>query len=91
MALSTQDLATIVEAVKTAGHHEFCRFGDIEPGDLKAMVDAHKRFDAAMTDSKTVVRRFFIFLVLTGASGFAVIGWWSEVVDKVKKAIAGGS
>jgi hypothetical protein len=55
------------------------------------MVDAHKRFDAAMTDSKTVVRRFFIFLVLTGASGFAVIGWWSEVVDKVKKAIAGGS
>jgi hypothetical protein len=91
MALSAQDLATIVEAVKTAGHHEFCRFSDIEPGDLKAMVDAHKRFNETMTDSKAVVRRFFIFLVLTGVSGFTIIGWWSEVVDKAKKAIAGGN
>lgn len=91
MALSAQDLATIVEAVKSTGHHENCRFDGIEPGDLKAMVDAHKRFNATMMDSKAVVRRFFIFLVLTGVSGFTVIGWWSEVVDKVKKAISGGS
>ena len=90
MALSESDLSKIIEAVKTSAYHEHCRFGDIEPEDLRAMVEAHKRFNSAMTDSKTVVRRFFLVLVLTGISGYAVIGWWSKIVDTAKKAVTGG-
>jgi len=79
----------IVDAVlKQHAHNtENCRFGDITPADLKAMVEAHKSFNAAMKDSKTVVRRFIIIAMLGGATGIAIYGWWSKVVDTVKKSL----
>lgn len=67
-----------------------CRFINISPADLKAMVEAHKKFSAAMDDSKVIVRRFIILSILTGMGGIAIFGWWAKVVDTVKKALPGG-
>lgn len=87
---SDSDIEALVKAIKTAqGEHE-CRFDGIAPDDLKAMVDAHRSFNAALSDSKAIVRRFFIVLVLTGVSGYAVYGWWGKLIDTVKKSISGG-
>lgn len=68
-----------------------CRFANIEPKDLTDMVNTFKKFDAAMDDSKTVVRRFVLVLVLTGLSGLTLIGYWTKITDLAKKAISGGN
>lgn len=81
--MSDFDVEAIAKAINT--RHESCKFKDIEPGDLKAMVESHKKFNHAMDDSKAVVRRFFLVLVLTGISGYAIYGWWAKIVDTVKK------
>jgi hypothetical protein len=87
---SDSDIEALVSALKKSQDYHICRFSDIEPGDLKAVVDSHRKINEALDDSKTVVRRFFLVLVLTGLSGYAVYGWWAKVVDVVKKSIPGG-
>ena len=84
---------------------EDCRFGDITPEDLKNMVDAFKgvnpedlkdvvdvfkEFKAAMSDSKKIVRRFFVMLVLSSITGAVIYGWWSRISDAAKQAILPG-
>ena len=58
--LTNEDLeaiTAIVEAVVYKQQHTDlnCRFAAIRPGDLKAMVDAHKKFTIMMDDNRTVV------------------------------------
>lgn len=84
--LSDHDVAAIAKAINT--HHEGCRFIDIKAEDLRAMVESHKKFNVAMDDSKTVARRFFLILVLTAISGYAIYGYWAKIGDHIKKAIA---
>jgi len=88
--LTNEDLeaiTAIIEAVVYKQQHtdEQCRFAAIQPGDLKAMVDAHKKFTLMMDDNRTVVRRFFLVLILTGVAGTTVYGYWA-----VKKVTTGG-
>jgi hypothetical protein len=84
--LSDYDVEAI--AVALSNHRDACKFGDIEPGDLKAMVDSHKKFNLAMDDSKTIARRFFLVLIMAAISGYAVNGYWAKVVEHVKKAVS---
>ena len=92
--LSNDDLeaiTAIVEAVVYKQQHtdSNCRFAAIHPGDLKAMVDAHKKFTVMMDDNRTVVRRFFLVLVLTAVAGTTVYGYWAKFVEAVKKVTTG--
>lgn len=94
-SLTADDLASITSIIEdTVGRRVphagiTCRFGDITHEDLKAMVDSHKKFSAAMDDSKTIARRFLVISILTGMGGIALIGWWETVVNNVKKALTG--
>jgi len=81
--LTNEDLeaiTAIIEAVVYKQQHtdEQCRFAAIQPGDLKAMVDAHKKFTLMMDDNRTVV------------AGTTVYGYWAKFVDAVKKVTTGG-
>jgi len=81
-------ISTIVEDViqQREGHTAAgCRFIGVAPEDLREMVEAHKKFNAAMEDSKSIVRRFVVVFILTGLSGIFVVGWW----EKVKRAVLG--
>ena len=93
--LTNEDLeaiTAIVEAVVYKQQHTDmnCRFAAIQPGDLKAMVDAHKKFTIMMDDNRTVVRRFVLVLILTGVAGTTIYGYWAKFTDAVKKVVAGG-
>ena len=94
-SLTEKDLENITSIIEdTVGRRvphagATCRFGDITHEDLKAMVDSHKKFSAAMDDSKTIARRFLVISILTGMGGIALIGWWETVVNNVKKALTG--
>jgi len=94
-SLTNEDLdaiSAIVEATYKKRQHgaEDCRFGDITPEDLKDMVDVFKEFKAAMSDSKKIVRRFLVMLILTSITGAAIYGWWAKVSDAAKQAILPG-
>jgi len=95
-SLTNEDLdaiSAIVEATLRHRRHDDadCRFSGITPEDLKAMVEAHKKFNAAMDDSKSIVRRFVVVLILTSISGVAIYGWWAKLTDTVKKSIIPGN
>jgi hypothetical protein len=83
----TQIFQTIVD---TKEKNHSCRFTSISPDDLRMMVDAHKNFNLAMTDSKKVVRRFFIVVVLSVASGLTVQGFWSRIASFIKNITLAG-
>ena len=59
------------------------------------MVDAHKRFNVAMGDSKKVVRRFFLVLFLSIATGLALggstssSGLWKKIMILCKNLVTG--
>ena len=94
-SLTNEDLdaiTAIIEAIIYKQQHNdiHCRFAAIQPGDLKAMVDAHKKFTIMMDDNRTVIRRFFLFLILTGVAGTTIYGYWAKFTDAVKKVVAGG-
>jgi len=76
--ISTEDLNNMVSAFK-----------GINPDDLKNMISAFNKFTVVMADNRTVVRRFFLVLVLTGVSGLTIYGYWAKITDTVKKAITG--
>ena len=96
-ALTQEDLeniTSIFESIydkKIQNYHsnENCRFIDIKIEDLKAMIDAHKRFNAMMDDNKAIVRRYILVVLLTGMSGLTVYGFWGKIADAIKKAMSG--
>jgi len=94
--LTESDLQNITSIFEAIHHSRYqneqhnCRFGNITPEDLTAMVSAHKKFSAAMDDSKTIARRFFLMLILTGVSGLTIKGYWQEIVTVVKRALSAG-
>jgi len=94
-SLTNEDLNAITAIVETIIYKKqhtdiSCRFAAIQPDDLKAMVDAHKKFTIIMDDNRAVVRRFFLVLVLTGVAGTTIYGYWAKVTEAIKKVVAGG-
>lgn len=92
--LTEEDLLSISEIIddvlrKRVHTDAACRFVGITPEDLRAMVEAHKKFNAAMEDSKTIVRRFVVYAILAGMGGIALVGWWETVAKHIKKTVTG--
>jgi hypothetical protein len=88
IAVLTQIFNSVIDA-KMHNNPHICRLQVIELGDLKAMVDAHKKFSAAMDDSKTIIRRYILIFVLTGMSGLTLYGYWAKVKDAMKSILLG--
>ena len=92
--LTEEDLTNIAVMIEKVLQHKVhsdaaCRFVGITPDDLRTMVESHKKFNSAMDDSKSIVRRFVIVLILTSLSSVIIFGFWEKVISTVKKALAG--
>ena len=80
-------IKTIVESVlhvKASNCTEQeCRFESVNPEDLEEAVKFYRKFNEALDDSKSVVRRTVIALVVGGVSVLLGVGFWSNVKKTV--------
>lgn len=80
-------IKAIVESVLHAkssncDNHE-CRFEAVNPEDLEEAVKFYRKFNEAMDDSKSVVRRTVITLIVAGVSVLLGVGFWANVKKSV--------
>jgi len=80
-------IKAIVESVlhaREASHAESdCRFATIKPADLEEAVKFYRKINEALDDSKSVVRRTIITLIIVSVSGLLGLG----VMANIKKTV----
>jgi len=85
-----EDITAIFESIQHKKHSvEDCRFSSITPEELRVIIEGNKKFNAIMDDSKSIIRRFFTVLILSGLSGIIIAGVWSKFSASVKRVIVG--
>ena len=80
-------IKAIVESVmhvksSNCTEHE-CRFEAVNPDDLEEAVKFYRKFNEAMDDSKSVVRRTIITLIVGGVSVLLGVGFWANIKKTV--------
>lgn len=60
-----------------------CQFEAVNPDDLEEAVKFYRKFNEAMDDSKSVVRRAIIVLIVGGISALLGVGFWANVKKTV--------
>lgn len=80
-------IRSIVESVHYAREQNaphYCQFNDINPDDLKAMVTTFKKVDAVMDDSKTVIRRTVLGIIVLALFALLTKGFWANIKEMLK-------
>ena len=80
--LSEEDVTAIADAVNREEKH-FCRFSEIDAGDLKESVEFYKHFNEIMAESGTTLRKTVIVLGIGGLATILGLG----IVAQVKKLL----
>lgn len=83
MPLTDDDVTKLVTALRPEIH--VCRFGDIDPDDMRHSVEFFKNVNAAMTDTKSIIRKTLIVLFIGGIVSLVGLGVWEKI-----KHIKGG-
>jgi hypothetical protein len=99
MALSKEDLALIVAAIREAqGTIHPCRLAriaendiedvirihhEVEPEDLKEAIKFYKNFNRMMADSSRTLRGLIITLGFSTVVGLIVLGAWAEIKSRL--------
>lgn len=80
-------IKAIVESVlhskASNGTTHGCRFEAVNPDDLEEAVKFYRKFNEAMDDSKSVVRRAIIVLIVGGFSALLGVGFWANIKKTV--------
>jgi len=85
MSLDDTDIVKLVDALKAAGHSP-CRFELVDPADLRHSIEFYKRMNTALDDSKNIIWRTIIVLLVSGI--IALIGF--GLFEKIKQIANGG-
>lgn len=79
--LSEDDILAISVAIREHNeeHFRICRFGTTDPDDLHEAIIFYRKFNEAMDESKSVVRKTVLVMLITGIAGILGVNIWSKI------------
>ena len=87
-SLTEEDMDNLLSmfkaVIETRDNNHPCRFPTIDPEDLRVLVDTHRSLQLALNDTKKVIRRFFVIIFLSAATGLTVGGFWARIKQIVE-------
>lgn len=84
-SITDEDVDAIASAIlsKSAGHS--CRFNRLDPDVLEAAVEFYVNANKILTDSKGVVGKTLLVLIVTAMFGMLAAGAISEFIKRIPK------
>lgn len=78
------DISALVEALRKETHQ--CRFEQVSPEAMQEAVKFYQNWNRVMCETSSTARKALVVMVITGAAGLTVVGFF----DKIKQFISKG-
>ena len=79
--LSDEDISAITTALRghDLEHLKVCRFNITNPEDLNEALMFYRKFNEALDESKSVVRKTILVIIISTIAGLIGVGFWTKL------------